>query len=163
MPPPAQQAHQQRLGLVVAGMGGEDMGRAACARRLRQRCVTRGARRRRQSGLRLARPASALVRCGTSSAPREPLDVARLPRRLGAQAVVDGDRQQAADRAPTPAASAPQATYSIQGINCDDPACKDLLMDIGTEELSHLEVIGTLARMHLKPMKRTATPPRRTR
>lgn len=26
-------------------------------------------------------------------------------------------------------------------------------MDIGTEELSHLEVVGTLARMHLKPMK----------
>lgn len=44
--------------------------------------------------------------------------------------------------------------YSIQGINCDDVACKDLLMDIGTEELSHLEVIGTLARMHLKPMKK---------
>jgi len=43
--------------------------------------------------------------------------------------------------------------YSIQGINCEDMACKDLLMDIGTEELSHLEVIGTLARMHLKPMK----------
>jgi len=43
--------------------------------------------------------------------------------------------------------------YSIQGINCDDPACKDLLMDIGTEELSHLEVVGTLARMHLKPLK----------
>ena len=43
--------------------------------------------------------------------------------------------------------------YSIQGINCDDMAIKDLLMDIGTEELSHLEVIGTLARMHLKPMK----------
>ncbi len=41
--------------------------------------------------------------------------------------------------------------YSIQGINCEDPARKDLLMDIGTEELSHLEVIGTLARMHLKP------------
>lgn len=41
--------------------------------------------------------------------------------------------------------------YSIQGINCDDPARKDLLMDIGTEELSHLEVIGTLARLHLKP------------
>ena len=41
--------------------------------------------------------------------------------------------------------------YSIQGLNCDDPARKDLLMDIGTEELSHLEVIGTLARMHLKP------------
>lgn len=43
--------------------------------------------------------------------------------------------------------------YSVQGINCEDMACKDLLMDIGTEELSHLEVIGTLARMHLKPMK----------
>jgi Mn-containing catalase len=43
--------------------------------------------------------------------------------------------------------------YSIQGINCDDPARKDLLMDIGTEELSHLEVIGNLARMHLKPLK----------
>jgi Mn-containing catalase len=41
--------------------------------------------------------------------------------------------------------------YSIQGLNCEDPARKDLLMDIGTEELSHLEVIGTLARMHLKP------------
>jgi len=43
--------------------------------------------------------------------------------------------------------------YSIQGINCDDPERKDLLMDIGTEELSHLEVVGTLARMHLKPLK----------
>ncbi len=43
--------------------------------------------------------------------------------------------------------------YSIQGINCEDMAVKDLLMDIGTEELSHLEIIGTLARMHLKPMK----------
>ena len=44
--------------------------------------------------------------------------------------------------------------YSVQGLNCDDPARKDLLMDIGTEELSHLEIIGTLARMHLKPMKK---------
>lgn len=43
--------------------------------------------------------------------------------------------------------------YSIQGLNCDDPKRKDLLMDIGTEELSHLEVIGSLARMHLKPLK----------
>ncbi len=41
--------------------------------------------------------------------------------------------------------------YSIQGLNCEDPARKDLLMDIGTEELSHLEIIGTLARAHLKP------------
>jgi manganese catalase len=46
--------------------------------------------------------------------------------------------------------------YSIQGINCEDMACKDLLMDIGTEELSHLEIIGTLARMHLRPMKKSA-------
>ena len=44
--------------------------------------------------------------------------------------------------------------YSVQGINCEDAARKDLLMDIGTEELSHLEIIGTLARMHLKPMKK---------
>ncbi|HET9918087.1 MAG TPA: DUF892 family protein [Candidatus Binatia bacterium] len=43
--------------------------------------------------------------------------------------------------------------YSIQGLNCDDPARKDLLMDIGTEELSHLEIVGTLARLHLKPLK----------
>jgi Mn-containing catalase len=43
--------------------------------------------------------------------------------------------------------------YSIQGLNCEDPDRKDLLMDIGTEELSHLEVVGTLARMHLRPMK----------
>lgn len=43
--------------------------------------------------------------------------------------------------------------YSVQGINCDDPERKDLLMDIGTEELSHLEVIGVLARMHLKPLR----------
>ena len=44
--------------------------------------------------------------------------------------------------------------YSIQGLNCEDMARKDLLMDIGTEELSHLEIVGTLARMHLKPMKK---------
>jgi Mn-containing catalase len=43
--------------------------------------------------------------------------------------------------------------YSIQGFNCSDPERKDLLMDIGTEELSHLEVVGTLCRMHLAPMK----------
>jgi len=43
--------------------------------------------------------------------------------------------------------------YSIQGLNCEDPDRKDLLMDIGTEELSHLEVVGTLARIHLKPAK----------
>ena len=43
--------------------------------------------------------------------------------------------------------------YSIQGLNCEDAARKDLLMDIGTEELSHLEIVGSLARMHLKPVK----------
>src|SRR6187455_3512068 len=43
--------------------------------------------------------------------------------------------------------------YSIQGLNCDDAERKDLLMDIGTEELSHLEIVGALARLHLKLMK----------
>ena len=43
--------------------------------------------------------------------------------------------------------------YSIQGLNCEDADRKDLLMDIGTEELSHLEIVGCLARMHLKPSK----------
>jgi Mn-containing catalase len=43
--------------------------------------------------------------------------------------------------------------YSIQGLNCEDAERKDLLMDIGTEELSHLEIVGCLARMHLKPLK----------
>src|SRR5258708_18265354 len=41
--------------------------------------------------------------------------------------------------------------YSIQGLNCEDPDRKDLLMDIGTEELSHLGIVGYLSRMHLKP------------
>lgn len=41
--------------------------------------------------------------------------------------------------------------YTVQGLNTEDPQLKDILMDIGTEEISHLEVIGTLARMHLKP------------
>ena len=45
--------------------------------------------------------------------------------------------------------------YSVQGLNCDDLERKDLLMDIGTEELSHLEIVGTLARMHLRPMKKS--------
>src|SRR5579863_591660 len=47
--------------------------------------------------------------------------------------------------------------YSIQGLNCEDPERKDLLMDIGTEELSHLEVVGALARLHLRPMKNNRT------
>src|SRR6185295_5587163 len=45
--------------------------------------------------------------------------------------------------------------YTIQGLNCDDPDRKDMLMDIGTEELSHREVVGTLARLHLEPMKKS--------
>ena len=44
--------------------------------------------------------------------------------------------------------------YTVQGLNCEDAGRKDLLMDIGTEEISHLEIIGTLARMHLKPTKK---------
>src|SRR3984885_1195792 len=47
--------------------------------------------------------------------------------------------------------------YLIQGLNCDDPERKDMLMDIGTEELSHLEIVGSLARMHLKPLKHNRT------
>jgi Mn-containing catalase len=47
--------------------------------------------------------------------------------------------------------------YSVQGFACEDPERKDLLLDIGTEELSHLEVVGALIRMHLKPMKKAMT------
>src|SRR5258707_12416369 len=44
--------------------------------------------------------------------------------------------------------------YTLQGWNCaDDLGRRDLLMDIGTEELSHLEVVGALIRMHLAPLK----------
>ena len=44
--------------------------------------------------------------------------------------------------------------YTLQGWNCaDDIGRRDLLLDIGTEELSHLEVVGALIRMHLKPLK----------
>src|ERR1700751_1756499 len=44
--------------------------------------------------------------------------------------------------------------YTIQGWNCvDDLARRVLFLDIGTEELSHLEIVGALIRMHLKPMK----------
>lgn len=44
--------------------------------------------------------------------------------------------------------------YTIQGWNCvDDLARRDLLLDIGTEELSHLEIVGALIRMHLRDLK----------
>jgi divalent metal cation (Fe/Co/Zn/Cd) transporter len=36
--------------------------------------------------------------------------------------------------------------YSIQGLNCDGIARKDLLMDIGAEQLNHLEIVSALAR-----------------
>jgi Mn-containing catalase len=40
--------------------------------------------------------------------------------------------------------------YFVQGINAEDTGHKDLLLDIATEEFSHLEVIGNLAKFHLK-------------
>src|ERR1700750_2451169 len=44
--------------------------------------------------------------------------------------------------------------YTIQGWNCvDDIGRRDLLLDIGTEELSHLEVVGVLIGMNLAPLK----------
>src|SRR6201994_2147317 len=44
--------------------------------------------------------------------------------------------------------------YTIQGWNCtDDLGRRDMLLDIGTEELSHLEVVGALIRMHPKERK----------
>jgi Mn-containing catalase len=44
--------------------------------------------------------------------------------------------------------------YTVQGYACDDPERKDLLMDIGTEEISHLEVVGALIKLHLSPQKK---------
>jgi Mn-containing catalase len=47
--------------------------------------------------------------------------------------------------------------YTIQGWNCvDDIGRRDLLLDIGTEELSHLEVVGALIRLHMAPLKTAA-------
>lgn len=37
--------------------------------------------------------------------------------------------------------------YFTQALAEDDPGRKDMLLDIATEELSHLEVIGTLVAM----------------
>lgn len=47
--------------------------------------------------------------------------------------------------------------YSIQGLNCEDPERKDFLMDIGTEELSHLEIVGCLAAMTPAPKMRCSS------
>ena len=43
--------------------------------------------------------------------------------------------------------------YFTQGLSEDDPGRKDMLMDIATEELSHLEVIGTIVAMLNKGAK----------
>jgi len=43
--------------------------------------------------------------------------------------------------------------YFTQGISEDDPGRKDMLIDIATEELSHLEVIGSLVVMLSKGVK----------
>lgn len=43
--------------------------------------------------------------------------------------------------------------YFIQAVGEDDPGRKDLLFDIATEELSHLEVIGTMVAMLNKGAK----------
>src|ERR1700755_2173988 len=43
--------------------------------------------------------------------------------------------------------------YFTQGLGDDDPGRKDLLLDIATEELSHLEVIGSIVAMLNKGAK----------
>ena len=43
--------------------------------------------------------------------------------------------------------------YFTQGLGEEDPGRKDLLMDIATEELSHLEIIGSIVAMLCKGAK----------
>jgi Mn-containing catalase len=43
--------------------------------------------------------------------------------------------------------------YFTQALADDDPARKDMLLDIATEELSHLEIIGTIVSMLNKGAK----------
>jgi len=43
--------------------------------------------------------------------------------------------------------------YFTQGLGEDDPGRKDMLLDIATEELSHLEVIGSIVAMLNKGLK----------
>lgn len=43
--------------------------------------------------------------------------------------------------------------YFTQGLAEDDPGRKDLLLDIATEELSHLEIIGSIVAMLNKGVK----------
>ena len=57
--------------------------------------------------------------------------------------------------------------YFTQALAEDDPGRKDMLMDIATEELSHLEVIGTIVAMLNKGAKgrlcARTSPPKRAR
>jgi hypothetical protein len=110
-----QHPHQQGLGLVIAGMRGEDMGRAARARRPGQQLVPRGARGRRQSGAGfLTRPAHGPV--GHVEALGQPPDVARLACGLGPEAMIDGDRHETrpARQAPPPACRKPHQGHRIR-------------------------------------------------
>src|SRR3954465_8786657 len=43
--------------------------------------------------------------------------------------------------------------YFTQGLGEDDPGRKDMLLDIATEELRHLEVIGSIVAMLNKGVK----------
>src|SRR3712207_6320465 len=43
--------------------------------------------------------------------------------------------------------------YFTQGLAEDDPGRKDMLLDIATEELSHLEIIGSIVAMLNKGVK----------
>ena len=40
--------------------------------------------------------------------------------------------------------------YTIQGLNCPDLERKDLLMDIGTEEIGHIEMLATAVALNLR-------------
>ena len=46
--------------------------------------------------------------------------------------------------------------YFTQGLAEEDPGRKDMLLDIATEELSHLEVIGSIVAMLNKGVKRSS-------
>ncbi|HEY0164130.1 MAG TPA: manganese catalase family protein, partial [Sphingomicrobium sp.] len=47
--------------------------------------------------------------------------------------------------------------YFTQGLSEEDPGRKDLLLDIATEELSHLEIIGSIVAMLNKGAKAQLT------
>ncbi len=43
--------------------------------------------------------------------------------------------------------------YFVQSFHTEDPALKDMLLDIATEELGHLEMVGMLVEQHTSPAK----------